>query len=122
MRATGLLVRGRRYLIAIVARTRARISISPAATGVEASAFAAIEYCLTIGAFGDGDLARLTPASSEVCAQVTEIAAPGASLGTGGTAGTGGGCSAVPGAAPGYAPASFALLLVLAARRRRRNG
>jgi hypothetical protein len=62
------------------------------------------EYCLTIEAFGDGDLARSAAAGNQLCAQVTELAAPGASLNTtpGGAAPDGGGCAA-GGARPGPA-------------------
>jgi hypothetical protein len=56
------------------------------------------EYCLSISAFGDGDLARQTPPSATVCAKVTEVAAPGASLGGG--CDIGGGASGVGLAGP----------------------
>jgi hypothetical protein len=74
------------------------------------------EYCLTIDAFGDGDLARGALRSVGVCATVTELAAPGASLD-----GTGcGGCGAAPGAPPADVLALlFPLLFATATRRRR---
>jgi hypothetical protein len=104
------------------------------------------EYCLAVGAFGDGDIARLPLASQSVCAEVVQLSAEGAppppviggsgaggsgaggsgagGSGAGGsgsiTAGGGGGC-AVAGAASSAFAVSLALVaLTLGARRRRR--
>jgi hypothetical protein len=75
------------------------------------------EYCLTIEAFGDADLARQTPTSNQVCARVTELAAKGASQD-----GAGGGCSASPGIQQRHLPAVLIALLLTAIVRRRRVG
>jgi hypothetical protein len=77
-------------------------------------------YCLTIGAFGDGDIARLPLSSNTVCADVVQLSAAGAppppTIG-GGT--SGGGCS-VSGRADATSGAWMLLcaLVVIGARRR----
>jgi len=81
------------------------------------------EYCLSISASGDGDLARPTNISSPVCAYVTELAAKGASVGSTNCRAVGEACSAVGDTPRSYAPAALiAALLGLATRRRRRTG
>jgi len=82
-------------------------------------------YCLSISAFGDGDLARLPLASERVCADVVQLSAAGAppppQIG-GGSANSGGGCAVAAGA-PVHSPPIAALLAIAAAiglRRRRR--
>jgi MYXO-CTERM domain-containing protein len=76
-------------------------------------------YCLTVGASGDGDLARLPVESQTICADVVQLSAAGAPPPPQ-TGGGGGGCS-VAGAGPGARAALLFLALVfgLAARRRR---
>ena len=84
-------------------------------------------YCLSISAFGDGDLARLALTSERVCADVEQLSAPGAppppQISGGATNGGGGGGCAVAAAAPVCWPPLAALLLIAAAiglgRRRR---
>lgn len=88
------------------------------------------DYCLAIGAFGDGDIARLPLHSQSVCAEVVQLSAEGAPPppvvgGVGGVGGVGasaggGGC-AVAGAASSAFTAWLVLVVVvtLGARRRR---
>ena len=94
------------------------------------------EYCLTIEAFGDGDLARLPVDSNQVCATVTQLTTLGGSLepDDGGTSPDGGtttdgarvptlnlgssGCVAA-GAAPGPGALVMVTFVLLLARRRR---
>lgn len=83
-------------------------------------------YCLSISAFGDGDLARLPLASEQVCADVVQLSAPGAppppQIGGGATNSGGGGCAIAPGAPARSAPlgALLAIAAALGLRRRRR--
>lgn len=82
-------------------------------------------YCLTIGAFGDGDLARPRLTSETLCADVTQLSAPGAPPsptvdvnGVGSHAGSGG-CSIA--AAPTAFGAPFVVFALLGSWRRRRR-
>jgi hypothetical protein len=85
-------------------------------------------YCLTISAFGDGDIARLPVSSQSICGDVVQLSATGAPppppVGGGGGSGgaTGGGGCAVAAATVGGAvrtgPLVLALALVLRRRRR----
>lgn len=54
-------------------------------------------YCLTVSAFGDGDLARPALASETLCSAVTQLSAAGAppppQIGGGGSSSGGGGCA-----------------------------
>ncbi|HEY4395079.1 MAG TPA: hypothetical protein VGP64_13500 [Polyangia bacterium] len=83
-------------------------------------------YCLSVGAMGDGNLARLPSGSTPACADVVQLSATGAPpppAVSGGAAGTGGGVGGASGAAPGSSggcstagtPASWFTLLVLLA-------
>ena len=76
------------------------------------------EYCLTIAAFGDGDIARPPLSSQPVCASVTQLSSAGAPP----SPDIGGGC-AVGGARTGGAAGALAATgaLTLAARHRRRR-
>jgi len=67
-------------------------------------------YCLTISAFGDGDIARLPVSSQSICADVVQLSAMGAppppqidsgGSGGGGSTGGGGGSTLVDGASTG---------------------
>jgi MYXO-CTERM domain-containing protein len=108
------------------------------------------EYCLAIGAFGDGDIARLPLRSQSVCAEVVQLSAAGApppptvggaagsgggtagsggstagsggSAGsTGGTAGGGGGCAVAGAASSAFAVWLLLVVVTAGARRRRAN-
>jgi hypothetical protein len=76
-------------------------------------------YCLSISAFGDGDLARLPLPSERVCADVEQLSALGAppppQIRGGATNGGGGGGCAVAAAAPVRCPPLAALLVIAAA-------
>jgi len=84
-----------------------------------------LEYCLTISASGDGDIARLRLESQPVCATVAQLSASGAPpspviSGAGGAGGSGG-CSVAgdAGAVPALVVASLAFVRAL--RRRPRS-
>jgi MYXO-CTERM domain-containing protein len=78
------------------------------------------EYCLSVSAFGDGDIARLGLASQEVCADVVQLSAAGAP--PSGATGNGGGCGcAVTGRASSSVGAMLlAFAVALGLRRKRR--
>jgi len=85
------------------------------------------QYCLTISAFGDGDLARLPVTSGPVCADVVQLSAAGAppppQIGIAATNGGGGGCAIATGASSRSAGPAALLAIAAAlglARRRRR--
>ena len=85
-------------------------------------------YCLSVSAFGDGDLARLPVSGNQLCTNVTQLSAAGAAPapGTGGAQGdTGCGCSTTGSAHFEPLPSVAAMILValtLAIRPRRRRG
>lgn len=76
------------------------------------------EYCLTVSAFGEGDIALLSMTSQSVCANVMQLSAPGAPPPPG-VGVESGGC-AVAGSG-GTRTAAAALLLVAAVLRSRRR-
>jgi hypothetical protein len=73
------------------------------------------DYCLTISAVGDGDIARLPVSSNSVCAQVAQLSVGGAPP----PGGSGGGCAI---GTPDGAPWSVVFVLALAACLVRRRG
>jgi len=80
-------------------------------------------YCLSVAAFGDGDMARLSMQSESLCTDVVQLSATGAPPSGGGGGGGSGGCS-IAGAAGGKPRAAAVLLLAAVAirlRRRRRR-
>jgi hypothetical protein len=89
-------------------------------------------YCLSIAAFGDGDIARLSLPSQSVCADVVQLSAAGAppppSIGSGGGgsggggsgAGSGGGGCAIAGTPRSLGAGWLLVAAVVLARRRRR--
>ena len=87
------------------------------------------QYCLTVGAFGDGDIARLPLASQPLCADVVQLSAAGAppppQIGGGGTGGgtaSGGcGCAVAASGRTGMAAAWLSLVAVALRLRRRRR-
>lgn len=81
------------------------------------------QYCLTIAALGDGDLARPALASETVCADVVQLAAAGAPPPPqiGGGAAGGGGC-AVAGATDPTLPVSILLVAAISRAARRAGG
>src|SRR5450432_1345580 len=86
------------------------------------------QYCLSISASGDGDLARPMLSSNQVCADVTQLSATGAPPApglTGAAAGGGGGGCSAAGAPNLHWPLSLAATILiglsLATRRARRR-
>lgn len=73
------------------------------------------QYCLTISAFGDGDLARLEMTSQSACAEVVQLSVPGA-----GGGGGGGGCAIAGAASSAFAGWLVLVAFALGARRIRR--
>jgi hypothetical protein len=89
------------------------------------------EYCLSLSAFGDGDLARLAVLGQSACAEVVQFSVQGAPpppvIGGGGTtgggsitAGGGGGCAVAGAASSAFAAWLLLVGYVLGARRVRR--
>jgi hypothetical protein len=89
------------------------------------------EYCLSISAFGDGDLARLPVQSQSACAEVVQLSVQGAppppviggSGAAGGgniSAGGGGGCAVAGAASSAFAAWLLLVGYILGARRPRR--
>lgn len=77
------------------------------------------EYCLTISAFGDGDIARLALSSQPTCATVVQLSSAGAPASPGTSNGSGGGCSVAGDGAAGLTAFLASILLAgLAAIRR----
>jgi hypothetical protein len=75
-------------------------------------------YCLSISAFGDGDIARLSVSSQSVCTDVVQLSAAGAPP----PPGAGGGGCAIAAPPEGALPAwALALALALVIRRNRRR-
>ncbi|HEY5088856.1 MAG TPA: MYXO-CTERM sorting domain-containing protein, partial [Polyangia bacterium] len=74
------------------------------------------QYCLSISAFGDGDLARPMLSSNQVCAAVTQLSATGAPPPPGitGAAPGGGGCGCSAAGAPDLnRPVSLAATILI---------